>query len=165
MPISWQTDHFGVTFFAFSQIPVFGHQSTSKFIINPTVTIFISMAITWPISVHKIKIKKITRFDITYVHTKKKIGLNDKTTKQLLMRHFANWIYVITYVIKHLSLSLKIQFKMAKLTEHTLILNTVTNYFRPGSAQATEVIQKCAGATGNWLCQNISMNRRKYEIY
>lgn len=96
---------------------------------------------------------------------KKKIGLNDKTTKQLLMRHFANWIYVITYVIKHLSLSLKIQFKMAKLTEHTLILNTVTNYFRPGSAQATEVIQKCAGATGNWLCQNISMNRRKYEIY
>lgn len=32
------------------------------------------------------------------------------------MRHFANWIYVITYVIKHLSLSLKIQFKMAKLT-------------------------------------------------
>lgn len=125
------------------------------------------MAITWPISVHKIKIKKITRFDITYVNTKKnnKIGLNDKTTKQLLVRHFANWIYVITYVIKHLSLSLKIQFKMAKLTEHTLILNTVTNYFRPGSAQATEVIQKCAGATGNWLCQNISMNRRKYEIY
>lgn len=57
------------------------------------------------------------------------------------MRHFANWIYVITYVIKHLSLSLKIQFKMAKSTEHTLILNTVTNYFRPGSAQATEVIQ------------------------
>lgn len=165
-PISWQNDHFGVTFFAFSQIPVFGHQSTSKFIINPTVTIFISMAITWPISVHKIKIKKITRFDITYVNTKKKKnGLNDKTTKQLLMRHFANWIYVITYVIKHLSLSLKIQFKMAKLTEHTLILNTVTNYFRPGSAQATEVIQKCAGATGNWLCQNISMNRRKYEIY
>lgn len=164
-PISWQTDHFGVTFFAFSQIPVFGHQSTSKFIINPMVTNFISMAITWPISVHKIKIKKITRFDITYVNTKKKIGLNDKTTKQLLMRHFANWIYVITYVIKHLSLSLKIQFKMAKLTEHTLILNTVTNYFRPGSAQATEVIQKCAGATGNWLCQNISMNRRKYEIY
>lgn len=71
-PISWQTDHFGVTFFAFSQIPVFGHQSTSKFIINPTVTILISMAITWPISVHKIKIKKITRFDITYVNTKKK---------------------------------------------------------------------------------------------
>lgn len=71
-PISWQTDHFGVTFFAFSQIPVFGHQSTSKFIINPTVTNFISMAITWPISVHKIKIKKITRFDITYVNTKKK---------------------------------------------------------------------------------------------
>lgn len=71
-PISWQTDHFGVTFFAFSQIPVFGHQSTSIFIINPTVTIFISMAITWPISVHKIKIKKITRFDITYVNTKKK---------------------------------------------------------------------------------------------
>lgn len=72
MPISWQTDHFGVTFFAFSQIPVFGHQSTSKLIINATVTIFISMAITWPISVHKIKIKKITRFDITYVNTKKK---------------------------------------------------------------------------------------------
>lgn len=60
--------------FAFSQIPVFGHQSTSKFIINPTVTILISMAITWPISVHKIKIKKITRFDITYVNTKKKLA-------------------------------------------------------------------------------------------
>lgn len=54
---------------------------------------------------------------------------------------------------------------MAMLTEHTLVLNTVTNYFRPGSAQITEVIQKCAGATGNWLCQNISMNRGKYEIY